>query len=48
MEQALAALVVNGVVGFEEAISKSGRPEELQRLISGAAANLNNKAKARL
>jgi twitching motility protein PilT len=48
MEQALANMVVNGVVGFEEAISKSGRPDELQRLVSGAATNLNAKSKVRL
>jgi twitching motility protein PilT len=49
MEQALAALVVNGVISFEEAISKSARPEELQRLVSGAAAaTMNPKNKIRL
>jgi twitching motility protein PilT len=48
MEQALATMVINGSVGFEEAISKSGRPEELQRLVSGTGTNLNSKAKVRL
>jgi twitching motility protein PilT len=36
MEQALTNLVVNGTISFEEAISKSGKPDELQRLIAGA------------
>jgi twitching motility protein PilT len=44
MEQGLANLVVRGVVSLEEAISKSGKPDELQRLIAGAGAN----AKARI
>jgi twitching motility protein PilT len=37
MEQALAVMVLNGMVAFEEAVSKSGKPDELQRLISGGA-----------
>lgn len=37
MEQSLANMVVSGLVSFEEAISKSARPDELQRLVSGAA-----------
>jgi twitching motility protein PilT len=44
MEQGLANLVVRGVVSLEEAISKSGKPDELQRLIAGASTN----AKARI
>lgn len=36
MEQALANLVKSGVVAYEEAISKSARPDELQRLVQGA------------
>ncbi len=49
MEQALTNLVVSGVISFEEAISKSGKPDELQRLITGAGAGLgaNRKAKVR-
>jgi twitching motility protein PilT len=46
MEQTLAQMVINGTVSFEEAISKSAKPDELQRLVSGAAATLN-KAKLR-
>lgn len=38
MEQALASLLVSGTISFEEAISKSARPDELQRLIGGATA----------
>ncbi|MGK7872059.1 MAG: type IV pilus twitching motility protein PilT [Xenococcaceae cyanobacterium] len=36
MEQALANLVQSGVVSFEEAISKSAKPDELQRLVHGS------------
>jgi twitching motility protein PilT len=36
MEQALAGLVSTGNVTFEEALSKSGKPDELQRLVGGA------------
>ncbi len=36
MEQALAGLVATGSVTFEEALSKSGKPDELQRLVGGA------------
>lgn len=36
MEQSLANLVKNGVISFEEAISKSGKPDELQRLVAGS------------
>jgi twitching motility protein PilT len=45
MEQALASLVVNGVIGLEEGLTKSSRPEELQRLVSGATADLKTAAK---
>ena len=45
MEQALASLVVSGSVSFEEAVSKSGKPDELQRLIGGA--NMRAKTKSR-
>ena len=38
MEQSLASLVVSGVISFEEGISRSGKPDELQRLLGGAAA----------
>jgi twitching motility protein PilT len=50
MEQALANLVVNGSVSFEEAISKCGKPDELQRLVSGAKVGTSmssNKARLR-
>jgi twitching motility protein PilT len=43
MEQTLAQMVVSGSISFEEAISKSGKPDELQRLVSGAAAALRSK-----
>jgi twitching motility protein PilT len=45
MEQTLAQMVIGGIVSFEEAISKSAKPDELQRLVSGAASL--NKAKLR-
>ena len=35
MEQALANLIVSGVITLEEGLSKSGKPDELQRLIGG-------------
>lgn len=35
MEQSLADLVLNGLVGREEALGKTARPDELERLISG-------------
>lgn len=38
MEQALANLVVSGVISIEEGISRSAKPDELQRLIGGAVA----------
>lgn len=36
MEQSLATMVKNGIVSFEEAMAKSGKPEEFQRLVAGA------------
>jgi twitching motility protein PilT len=45
MEQALASLVINGIIGLEEGLTKSSRPEELQRLISGSSADLKTAAK---
>jgi twitching motility protein PilT len=47
MEQGLANLVVNGVVAFEEAIAKSGKPDELQRLVAGAQVAPANRSKIR-
>ena len=35
MEQNLANLVKTGVISMEEAIAKSSRPDELQRLVAG-------------
>ncbi|HBB31760.1 MAG TPA: twitching motility protein PilT [Cyanobacteria bacterium UBA9273] len=35
MEQTLATYVKQGVISFEAAVSKSSKPEELQRLIAG-------------
>lgn len=46
MEQALSNLILSGTVSFEEAISKSGKPDELQRLVSSGAVT-NPKVKAR-
>jgi twitching motility protein PilT len=49
MEQALTNLVIHNVISFEEAISKSGKPDELQRLIAGAKAIAQTaKPKARI
>lgn len=45
MEQGLANLVVRGVISFEEAIAKSGKPDELQRLVAGASVNAKTKAR---
>ncbi|TVQ46343.1 MAG: type IV pilus twitching motility protein PilT [Gloeocapsa sp. DLM2.Bin57] len=36
MEQSLANYVKSGAISFEEAISKSGKPDELQRLVAGS------------
>ena len=41
MEQALANLVKTGVIDIEEALSKSGKPDELQRLLAGSMGTLN-------
>lgn len=38
MEQSLANLVRAGVISFEMAVSKSSKPEELQRILAGAGA----------
>ncbi|MEQ8961249.1 MAG: type IV pilus twitching motility protein PilT [Coleofasciculus sp. C2-GNP5-27] len=37
MEQTLANLVKQGTISFEAAISKSSKPDELQRILGGAA-----------
>ncbi len=37
MEQALAGLVLNSSIAMEEAIAKSSKPDELQRLVSAGA-----------
>ncbi|ELS01580.1 pilus retraction protein PilT [Xenococcus sp. PCC 7305] len=47
MEQALAHLVRAGVIDIEEAIGKSGKPDELQRLVAGAMSMGTNKARSR-
>lgn len=36
MEQSLANYVKSGAISFEEAISKSSKPDELQRLVAGS------------
>ncbi len=46
MEQNLANLVKTGVISIEEAIAKSSRPDELQRLV-GASADLEMAANAK-
>ena len=46
MEQSLARLALSGAISFEEGMSKSAKPEELQRLVSGSAVN-NIRAKVR-
>ena len=45
MEQALANFVISGSVSFEEAISKSARPDELQRLVGGASMGTKTKGR---
>ena len=45
MEQALADLVKKGIVSMEEGLAKSGRPDELRRLV-GAAGDMGMGAKA--
>lgn len=49
MEQSLANFVMSGAISFEEGMSKSAKPDELQRLVSGAqiGTSMTNKAKAR-
>lgn len=47
MEQSLAALVANGSISFEEGLSKSGKPDELQRLVGGAMGGAGAAAKGR-
>jgi len=49
LEMALGDLYKNKVISFEAAMSKTSRPEELQRLIGGApnAAKAQAKAGAR-
>jgi twitching motility protein PilT len=36
MEQSLGNLIVSGVITLEEGLSKSAKPDELQRLVGGA------------
>ena len=38
MEQALANLVKQGVISYEAAVSKSSKPDEMQRILAGAGA----------
>lgn len=38
MEQSLATLVQKGIITYEAGMSKSGKPDELQRLIGGSGA----------
>jgi twitching motility protein PilT len=44
MEMSLAKLVNEGVVTYEEALSKTSKPDEMQRLIDPQAANKGGKA----
>jgi twitching motility protein PilT len=44
MEQALADLVNRDVISFEEGMAKSSKPDELQRLISGATTKTKTRA----
>ena len=46
MEQALASLIKKGVVSLEEGMSKTARPDELQRL-AGAATDMGMMAKTK-
>lgn len=48
MEQALASLVNSDTISFEEAMSKSSKPDELQRLITGSGGGMRAGKKARL
>nr|ABG54265.1 type IV pili twitching motility protein [Microcystis aeruginosa S4.GC] len=45
MEQGFVNLVVCGVISLEEAISKSSKPDELQRLVAGSVDNAKTKAR---
>jgi len=46
LEQSLSNLVLNGIISQEEAMAKSARPDELQRILQGAiAAGMGNNAK---
>ncbi|OKH11635.1 type IV pilus twitching motility protein PilT [[Limnothrix rosea] IAM M-220] len=47
MEQALAGLVSAGTITFEEGLAKSGKPDELQRLVGGALGGSGAKMKRR-
>jgi twitching motility protein PilT len=47
MEQTLARLVLSGSVAFEEAIAKSAKPDELQRLVNEGAVANTGKVRAR-
>ncbi|HEY9615059.1 MAG TPA: type IV pilus twitching motility protein PilT [Allocoleopsis sp.] len=42
MEQSLANLVKTGQISFEAAVSKSSKPEELQRILAGAGSAMGN------
>lgn len=44
MEQALADLVARGVIAYEEALSKSAKPEEMERILRGSASRVKAKA----
>ncbi len=46
LEMALGELYRNKVISFEEAMSKTSRPEELQRLIGGSPSAAQATAKA--
>ena len=46
MEQSLADLVARGVISYEEAMSKSAKPEEMERILRGSTARVKAKAKA--
>ncbi|NET56781.1 MAG: type IV pilus twitching motility protein PilT [Symploca sp. SIO2E6] len=45
MEQALANLVKAGTISFEMAVSKSSKPEEMQRILAGAGGGMGAGAK---
>lgn len=47
MEQVLAGYVNSGMVTFEEAVSKTSNPDELQRLVNNAGGGAGRKAKKR-